>query len=189
MPVLSKRSTRNACLTLFWEGTIAWARAKQSPAQRRTISTSYPNTRAFRKRRVGDTFAALPDHILITHVLSSANLPDPGDLARLSRSVSSELRDAVAATGCEVYELEAQQDIDFGDLSGMQLLHQRGDLDGDFDDLCWLAAQSGQLEILKRTRMAVRGTGRRASTRRIEDAWKCFSGCARAAASVTRRRV
>ncbi len=113
--------------------------------------TSYPNTRALSKtahQRAGDAFAALPVHILITHVLSSRNLPDPSDLARL-RAVSREMRDAVAATGREVYELGAESAIYFGALGGLQLMHQRGDLVDEFKSLCTWAEEEGQLEILK----------------------------------------
>ena len=117
------------------------------------MPTSYPNTRAFsniaHQHDAGDAFAALPVHILITHVLSSGNLPDPSDLARL-RAVSREMLDAVAATGRRVYQLVAWKAIQFGDLSGLQLLHQRGDLDDELSDgLCTLAAEWGRLEILK----------------------------------------
>ena len=116
------------------------------------MPTSYPNTLDFsniaHQRDTGDAFAALPVHILITHVLSSRNLPDPSDLARL-RAVSREMRDAVAATGRRVYKLGALEAINFGDLSGMQLLHQRDDLDDIFNSLCMCAAEEGQLEILK----------------------------------------
>ena len=59
------------------------------------------------------------------------------------------MRDAVAATGRRVYKLEAWKAIELGDLSGMQLLHQRGDLDDDYGRLCMWAAGAGQLEILK----------------------------------------
>ena len=96
-------------VTLFWEAPKHVALKSHSPAQRRTMFTSYPNTRALSKtahQRAGDAFAALPAHIHITHVLSSRNLPDPSDLARL-RAVSREMRDAVAATGRKVYELGA----------------------------------------------------------------------------------
>ena len=122
------------------------------------MAISYPNTRAFShialKRDTGDAFAALPVHVLITHVLKSGNLPDGSDLARL-RAVSLEMRDAVAATGRRVYELRARNAIQFGDLSGLQLLHQRGDL--CYDNItsslgmcmCPWAAGEGQLEILK----------------------------------------
>ena len=129
-----------------------FALKSHSPAQRRTMPTSYPNTRAFsniaHQHDAGDAFAALPVHILITHVLSSGNLPDPSDLARL-RAVSREMRDAVAATGRRVYELEAWEAIKFGELIGLRFLHQRGDFDDDPDSLCTLAAGEGQLEILK----------------------------------------
>ena len=142
-------------VTLFWEAPKHVALKSHSPAQRRTMFTSYPNTRALSKtahQRAGDAFAALPAHIHITHVLSSRNLPDPSDLARL-RAVSREMRDAVAATGRDVYPqgaLGAKKVIELGDLSGMQLLHQRGDLDDELSDgLCTLAAEAGQHEILK----------------------------------------
>ena len=49
-----------------------------------------------------------------------------------------------------MYELGAEKAIELGDLSGMQLLHQRGDLDDELSDgLCTLAAEAGQHEILK----------------------------------------
>ena len=116
------------------------------------MSTSHPNTLDFSnialQHDAGDAFAALPAHVLITHVLSSGNLPDPSDLARL-RAVSREMRDAVAATGRRVYELEAWEAIKFGELIGLRFLHQRGDFDDDPDSLCTLAAGEGQLEILK----------------------------------------
>ena len=138
-------------VTLFWEAPKHVALKSHSPAQRRTMFTSYPNTRALSKtahQRAGDAFAALPAHIHITHVLSSRNLPDPSDLGRL-RAVSREMRDAVAATGRDVYQLEAEQAIRFGDLSGLQLMRQRGDLDYIFNSVCMWAAGKGQLEILK----------------------------------------
>ena len=122
------------------------------PAQRRTMPTSHPNTLDFSnitlQHDAGDAFAALPVHILTTHVLSSRNLPDPSDLARL-RAVSREMCDAVAATGRAVYELGAKKAIQLGDLSALQLIHQRGFLDDVFNSLCTWAAEEGQLEILK----------------------------------------
>ena len=59
------------------------------------------------------------------------------------------MRDAVAATGREVYDLGAEKAIQLGDLSGMQLMLVRDDLDDDPNRLCRLAAEEGQLEILK----------------------------------------
>ena len=116
------------------------------------MSTSHPNTLDFSnialQHDAGDAFAAPPAHVLITHVLSSGNLPNPSDLARL-RAVSREMRDAVAATGRRVSELEAWEAIKFGELIGLRFLHQRGDFDDDPDSLCTLAAGEGQLEILK----------------------------------------
>ena len=122
------------------------------------MPTSYSNTRAFsniaHQHDAGDAFAALPVHILITHVLSSGILPDPSDLARL-RAVSREMRDAVAATGREVYELGAESAIYFGDLGGLQLMHQRGDLVDDFKSLCTWAEEEGtrNTEVVARERL------------------------------------
>ena len=95
-----------------------------------------------------EAFPGLPNHVVITHILRTEHFDDPADLARLP-AVSREMRDAVAATGRKVYELGAEKAIELGDLSGMQLLHQRGDLDDESDSLCALAAALGQLEILK----------------------------------------
>jgi hypothetical protein len=51
------------------------------------MPTSHPNTHYFSKialqHDAGDAFAALPVHILSTHVLRSRILPDGSDLARL----------------------------------------------------------------------------------------------------------
>ena len=122
------------------------------------MPTSYPNTRAFFSiiARQRDAFAALPVHILSRHVLSSRNLPDRSDLARL-RAVSREMRAAVAATGRAVYPLEGWEVIQLGDLKTLRRMYLRGDLDDEFDSaciqvddtLCNCAASEGQLEILK----------------------------------------
>ena len=142
-------SNRNAFLGSP-ENTFALK--SHSPAQRRTMPTSHPNTLDFSnialQHDAGDAFAALPAHVLITHVLSSGNLPDPSDLARL-RAVSREMRDAVAATGRKVYELGAEKAIEFGDPIGLQLMHQRGDLDDDSDRLCvWAAKEAARTRLL-----------------------------------------
>jgi|TARA_B110000977_G_scaffold76771_1_gene103595 hypothetical protein len=64
--------------------------------------------------------------------------------------VSREMRDAVAATGREVYKLGAGKAIHFGDASGLQLfMHQRGDLDNSSVWYCTLAADYQQPEILQ----------------------------------------
>ena len=116
------------------------------------MPTSHPDTLDFNnialQHDAGDAFAALPAHVLITHVLSSGNLPAPSDLARL-RALSHAMRDAVDVTGRQVYELGAKKAIQLGDLSGMQLMLMRDDLDDDPNRLCRLAAEEGQLEILK----------------------------------------
>jgi len=157
------------------------------------MPTSYPNTRAFsniaHQRDAGDAFAALPVHVLITHVLSSGNLPDPSDLARL-RAVSREMLDAVAATGRRVYQLVAWKAIQFGDLSGLQFLHQRGDLDDILNSLCRLAAGGDNSKYLSGcARMTSRGTKKRPRARHISDTSRCCSGRTRTAARGTRGRA
>ena len=116
------------------------------------MPTSHPDTLDFNnialQHDAGDAFAALPAHVLITHVLSSGNLPAPSDLARL-RALSHAMRDAVDVTGRQVYEMGAKKAIEFGDFIALQLIVQRGDLDDDSDSLCMWAAEKGQLEILK----------------------------------------
>jgi hypothetical protein len=110
------------------------------------MPTSHPDTLDFNnialQHDAGDAFAALPAHVLITHVLSSGNLPAPSDLARL-RAVSHAMRDAVDVTGRQVYELGAKKAIEFGDFIALQLIVQRGDLDDDSDSLCMWAAEKG----------------------------------------------
>ena len=157
------------------------------------MPTSYPNTRAFsniaHQRDAGDAFAALPVHVLITHVLSSGNLPDPSDLARL-RAVSREMRDAVAATGRRLYQLVAWKVIQFGDLSGLQFLHQRGDLDDILNSLCRLAAGGDNSKYLSGcARMTSRGTKKRPRARHIADTSRCCGGRARTVARGTRARA
>jgi len=74
-------------VTLSSEATKRVALKPQRPTQRRTMPTSHPNTHDFSKialqHDAGDAFAALPVHILSTHVLRSRILPDGSDLARL----------------------------------------------------------------------------------------------------------
>lgn len=53
-----------------------------------------------------DAFPGLPLDVVVTHILGSANLPDPIDLARL-RAVGRGMRVAVDVTGRKVEELEA----------------------------------------------------------------------------------
>ena len=74
-------------VTLSSEATKRVALKPQRPTKRRTMPTSHPNTLDFSKIALqhdpGDAFAALPVHILSTHVLRSRILPDGSDLARL----------------------------------------------------------------------------------------------------------
>ena len=48
----------------------------------------------------GQAFPAPPNHLVVAHILRSEYFDDPADLARLP-AVSSEMWDAVAATGLE----------------------------------------------------------------------------------------
>ena len=157
------------------------------------MPTSYPNTLDFsniaHQSDASDAFVALPVHILTTHVLTSGNLPDPSDLARL-RAVSREMRDAVAATGRRLYQLVAWKVIQFGDLSGLQFLHQRGDLDDILNSLCRLAAGGDNSKYLSGcARMTSRGTKKRPRARHISDTSRCCSGRTRTAARGTRGRA
>ena len=52
----------------------------------------------------GEAIPDLPDHLVATHILRSANFDDPADLARL-RAVSRAMRDTVAETGLRFREL------------------------------------------------------------------------------------
>ena len=150
------RSVVDQCAAQRKKGDLNQVRmtspSDESRPSLRTITTSYPNTRGFiciaLQHDSGDAFAALPAHILTTHVLSSGNLPDPSDLARL-RSVSHELRDAVAATGRAVYKLRAMKAIEIGDLHGLQFLQQRGDLGNTCSSVCTFAAMVGQIGVLQ----------------------------------------
>jgi hypothetical protein len=150
------RSVVDQCAAQRKKGDLNQVRmtspSDESRPSLRTITTSYPNTRGFiciaLQHDSGDAFAALPAHILTTHVLSSGNLPDPSDLARL-RSVSHELRDAVAATGRAVYKLRAMKAIEIGDLNGLQFLQQRGDLGNTCSSVCTFAAMVGQIGVLQ----------------------------------------
>ncbi len=89
----------------------------------------------------------LPDHVVVTHVLSSEHFDDPADLARLP-AVSRAMRDTVAATGLAFEELTDDDAVELGCLSALQRL-QRGGRLSRREYLCQAAARSGQLEELK----------------------------------------
>jgi hypothetical protein len=60
-----------------------------------------------------EALPGLPLDVIVTHVLSRKNLPDPADLARL-RVVSHAMRDAVTMRGRKVAELEAWEYAELG---------------------------------------------------------------------------
>tara|TARA_B110000977_G_scaffold4746_1_gene6853 strand:+ start:37777 stop:38421 length:645 start_codon:yes stop_codon:yes gene_type:complete len=95
--------------------------------------------------------AAIPgllDDIVVTHNLRSEYFGDePADLARL-RPVSRGMRDAVAATGVRVEELDEKEASCIGCLSAVQRLDRRGRV-SRLEFLCEAAARGGQLEKLK----------------------------------------
>ena len=95
--------------------------------------------------------AAIPgllDDIVVTHNLRSEYFGDePADLSRL-RPVSRGMRDAVAATGVRVEELDEKEASCIGCLSAVQRLDRRGRV-SRLEFLCEAAARGGQLEKLK----------------------------------------
>jgi hypothetical protein len=91
-------------------------------------------------------FSSLPRDVIATHVLRPDFLPDPADLGRL-RAVCKGLRDAVYATGRPVYELTPEEAVRLGDLNGLQLLLERAPRVRR--DLCAIAAEVGNLDVLK----------------------------------------
>ena len=98
----------------------------------------------------GEAFLGLPNHLVVTHILSSEHFDDPADLARLPAG-SRARRDAVAATGLEFEELDEDRAVNLGCLSAVKRLQRGGRLSRQ-EYLCQAAARSGQLEELKALR-------------------------------------
>ena len=97
----------------------------------------------------------LPDDLVVAHILGSANLSDPTDVARLT-AVSRGMRAAVAATKradlatkvITVKKPEEGEAVKKGYLSTLKHMHSRGRLSRK-NDLCEDAARGGHLEMLK----------------------------------------
>ena len=96
----------------------------------------------------------LPDDLVVAHILGSANLSDPTDVARLT-AVSRGMRAAVAATKravlatkLTVKKPEEGEAVMKGYLSTLKHMHSRGRLSRK-KDLCEDAARGGHLEVLK----------------------------------------
>ena len=66
--------------------------------------------------RPTDAQEAIPDHLVVTHVLRSEHFDDPADLARLP-AVSRAMRDVVAEMGLRFEELDEKRAVDLGCLS------------------------------------------------------------------------
>ena len=97
--------------------------------------------------RPTDAQEAIPDHLVVTHVLRSEHFDDPADLARLP-AVSRAMRDAVAGKGLQFEELDEDDAFVFGCLSALQRLQRGGRLSRK-ERLCEAAARVGNLEELK----------------------------------------
>ena len=96
----------------------------------------------------------LPDDLVVAHILGSANLSDPTDVARLT-AVSRGMRAAVAATKravlatkLTVKKPEEGEAVMKGYLSTLKHMHSRGRLSRK-KDLCEDAARGGHLDVLK----------------------------------------
>ena len=95
----------------------------------------------------------LPDDLVVAHILGSANLSDPTDVARLT-AVSRGMRAAVAATKradlakLTVKKPEEGEAVRKGYLSTLKHMHSRGRLSRK-KDLCEDAASGGHLDVLK----------------------------------------
>ena len=96
----------------------------------------------------------LPDDLVVAHILGSANLSDPTDVARLT-AVSRGMRAAVAATKravlatkLTVKKPEEGEAVMKGYLSTLKHMHSRGRLSRK-KVLCEDAARGGHLDVLK----------------------------------------
>ena len=95
----------------------------------------------------GQGIPGLPNHLVIMHVFRSEYFVDPADLAKL-RAVSRAMRDAVAATGRLLKELDVEEVAMFGCLSAVERLQRGGQLQQQ-EFLCHAAARGGHLEKFK----------------------------------------
>ena len=113
---------------------------------------AHVETRAGKKKReceahAGEAFPGLPKDVVVTHILRSEYFDDPADLARL-KVVSPAMRDAVAATGLKIKELDEWEAVRLGCLSALRRLQRQGNLSRQ-EYLCQVAARSGHLEVLQ----------------------------------------
>jgi len=83
-----------------------------------------------------DAIPGLLDDIVVTHILRSAHLDDPADLARLP-AVSRAMRDLVAETGLRFKELDEKRAVELGCVTAVQRMQRRGRLSRQ--ELLWQA--------------------------------------------------
>tara|TARA_B110000261_G_scaffold86173_1_gene98564 strand:+ start:4256 stop:4585 length:330 start_codon:yes stop_codon:yes gene_type:complete len=83
-----------------------------------------------------DAIPGLLDDIVVTHILRSAHLDDPADLARLP-AVSRAMRDLVAETGLRFKELDEKRAVELGCVTAVQRMERRGRLSRQ--ELLWQA--------------------------------------------------
>ena len=149
---------------------IAHLVAEETRPLRAALEASKSECEALRKRaaeleaciasrlRPGEEQSAipgLPDDLVVAHILGSANLSDPTDVARLT-AVSRGMCAAVAATKradlatklITVKKPEEREAVKKGYLSTLQHMHSRGRLSRK-KYLCEDAARGGHLEVLK----------------------------------------
>ena len=110
-----------------------------------------PETRASQKKRVldahvGEVIPGLPEHLVVEHILTQKNLPDTLTLARLT-VVSRAIRDAVAATGRRVEELNRLDAAKLGCFSSLQHWRRRDRL--VHRHVTNFAAWGGHLDMLE----------------------------------------
>ena len=94
-----------------------------------------------------EAIPALPDHLVVEHILRSEHFDDPADLARLP-AVSRAMRAAVAETGLRFEELEEYDAAELGCLSVLKRMQRGGRLSRE-ELLCVAAARRGHLEVLQ----------------------------------------
>jgi hypothetical protein len=83
-----------------------------------------------------DAIPGLLDDIVVTHILRSAHLDDPANLARLP-AVSRAMRDLVAETGLRFKELDEKRAVELGCVTAVQRMERRGRLSRQ--ELLWQA--------------------------------------------------
>ena len=196
--------SRNLFVTLFSEATTHNTSHDAHTTRTQTIPSSNAmsskKARARKKKRekrerekrerdaiTSEAIPGLPDHLVVAHVLRSEQSDDPADLARLP-AVSHAMRGAVAKTGLRFEQLGEWEAVNLGCLSAVKRL-QRGGRLSRRERLCQAAARSGQLEELKVSRTAARGTRIRARMRRLAGNSRSCSGHAQTPARGARVRV